>query len=126
MLKKKVIIVDDEPHYRDGLFEFLSGDAEVITFEDPDGFAEFFQAPNDLERVSLIILDYRFDQYNASDKDLVTYIRDDLRYKGNIVLWSLEDKVPQDFSCRLNAILPKKLMTFWEIDNLISAQKNGK
>ena len=126
MLKKKIIIIDDEPDYRDGLFEFLSGDAEVIAFKEPDSFAEMFRAPNDLERVSLIILDYRFDQYSASDKDIVAYIREDLGYTGNMVLWSLEEKVPHEFSCRLNAVLPKKLMTLREINNLISAQKNGK
>src|SRR3989338_5461357 len=108
MLKKKIIIIDDEPDYRDGLFEFLSGDAEVIAFKEPDSFAEMFRAPNDLERVSLIILDYRFDQYSASDKDIVAYIREDLGYTGNMVLWSLEEKVPHEFSCRLNAVLPKK------------------
>lgn len=120
MRKKKVIIVDDEKSYREGLQDFLLREADVKTFESPDEFAECFTKPEDLYDIYLIVLDFRFDTYNAFDKDLVTYIRDDLKYKGKVVLWSLEDEVPREFYRRLNAVLPKKIFSLSEVEQCIN------
>ncbi len=89
MTKKQVVIVDDEKKYRDGLAKFLSRDADVKTFHDPDAFAESFPEKGDLDNVFVVVLDYKFDTYSAHDKDLVAFIRDDLKFAGTIVLWSL-------------------------------------
>jgi DNA-binding NarL/FixJ family response regulator len=122
MRKRKVVIVDDESHYREGLRDFLLREADVDTYESPDDFAEKFTRPSDLEEIYLIILDYRFDNYNAYDKDLVTYLREDLQYKGRVVLWSLEDEVPREFSRHLNAVLPKKILSLAEIDQCLESR----
>ena len=119
MRKRKIIIVDDEQNYRAGLSEFLSRDAEVLTFVDPDECAQAITDQADLYGVSHIILDYRFDHYNLHQKDLVTYFRDDLNFKGKIVLWSLEDRFPEGFINKLDAVLPKKLLTLAEIEEWI-------
>jgi len=117
--RKKVIIVDDDSRYREPLKEFLIRDADVETFIDPDAFAEKMTAPKDLQDVYLIVLDYCFDSFNAFDKDLVTYLREDLKYKGHLVLWSLEDKIPSKFSKNFDAILPKKLLSLSEIEQCL-------
>lgn len=117
--RKKVIIVDDDSRYRDPLKEFLIRDADVETFVDPDAFAEKNTMPRDLQDVYLIVLDYCFDSFNALDKDLVTYLREDLKYRGHLVLWSLEDKIPSKFSKDFDAILPKKLLSLSEIEQCL-------
>lgn len=120
MRKKKVIIIDDENHYRQGLSDYLKKEADVITFENPDAFAEMFTETDDLKGIHLIIIDYCFDNYSALDKDLVSYIRDDLKYRGLIVSWSLEDDLPKKFCEKLNAKLPKKLMKLYEIERCLN------
>jgi CheY-like chemotaxis protein len=119
MRKRKIIIVEDEPNYRAGLSEFLSRDAEIIAFADPDECAQAITDQADLYGVSHIILDYRFDHYNMHQKDLVTYFRDDLKFRGKIVLWSLEDRFPDGFIEKLDAVLPKKLLSLPEIEQCI-------
>ena len=119
MRRKKVIIVDDDHRFRDPLEGFLSREAVVVTFDDPDAFAQAYKNPSDLLDVYLIVLDFRFDSYNALDKDLVSYLREDLEYRGKVVLWSLEDSVPMEFSRRLKAVLPKKLLSLGEIEQCL-------
>lgn len=119
MRRKKVIIVDDEKHYRDGLEDFLKREADVVVYDSPDAFAEVYTCPNDVQDIHLMILDYRFDTYNAMDKDLACYIRDDLNFQGKIVLWSLEDEVPSAFLKNLDAKFPKKIMTLYEMEQCL-------
>ena len=116
MRKPKILIIDDEKYYRDSLCEFLLREADVEAFESPDAFAEIYTEPKSIKDIALIILDFRFDSYDASDKDIVTYLREDLKFRGKIVLWSLEDDVPSEFSKHLDAVLPKKILSLAEID----------
>ncbi|MBI2603196.1 MAG: hypothetical protein HYW48_09075 [Deltaproteobacteria bacterium] len=119
MRKRKIIIVDDDPDYKDGLKEFLAREAEVVAYESPDDFAEHVKRQDDLRGVSLIVLDYCFDTFNALDKDLLGFIREDLQYKGKLVLWSLEDDIPQEYRKRFDGVLPKKLLSLAEIDQCL-------
>ncbi|MFK7824493.1 MAG: hypothetical protein AB8G05_10060 [Oligoflexales bacterium] len=123
MRRRKIIIVDDEKDYREGLSEFLARDADVISYSHPDEFAESHSDASSLEGVYLIILDYRFDNFDAHDKDLMTYIRDDLAYRNRLVLWSLEDDFPEDFKEQFDGILQKKLMTLPEIEQCMESKK---
>ncbi|MFK7827874.1 MAG: hypothetical protein AB8G05_27245 [Oligoflexales bacterium] len=125
MRKRKCIIIDDEEHYRESLKEFLSRDCEIVTFKHPDEFAEAVSSPEDLIGVYLVVLDYKFDTFDAYDKDIVTYIRDDLSYKRNLVLWSLQDRFSQEFIEPIDAVLPKRLMTLPEIEKCIEEQKKS-
>ncbi|MFK7826804.1 MAG: hypothetical protein AB8G05_21860 [Oligoflexales bacterium] len=122
-MKKKIIIIDDEKYYRDGLMDFLSPYAEVLTFKHPDEFGEKYQTPASLRGVSLVVLDYCFDTFDALDKDLVAYIRLDLSFKKHLVLWSLEDHIPCDYRDFFDAVLPKQLMTLPEIERCIESSK---
>lgn len=117
--KKKVIIVDDEIRFLEPLRDFLIRDADVETFVNPDEFADKFTLPKDIQDIYLIVLDYCFDSFNALDKDFVSYLREDLKYKGHLVLWSLEDKIPSKFSKNFDAILPKKLLSLSEIEQCL-------
>ena len=122
MNRRKIIVIDDEKDYRDGMSEFLTRDGDVLSYSHPDEFAEAHQESDSLDGVYLIILDYCFDTFDASDKELVTYIREDLRYKGKLVLWSLEEDISYDFKSQFDGILPKKLMTLPEIEQCIEQQ----
>jgi PleD family two-component response regulator len=123
MKRRKIIIVDDEKDYREGLSEFLTRDADVVSYSHPDAFAEAHTDASSLDGVYLIILDYRFDNFDAYDKDLMTYIRDDLAYRNKLALWSLEDDFPVDFKERFDGILPKKLMSLPEIEQCMDSKK---
>ena len=57
MKRKKIIIVDDEPDYREGFKEFLSYEAEVIAYSHPDEFAQNHEDTDSLNDVILIVLD---------------------------------------------------------------------
>ncbi len=122
MAAKKIVIVDDEKDYREGLKDFLRRDGDIVTFSHPDEFAESHQTPESLKDVYLIILDFCFDTFDANDKDLASYIRQDLAFKKNLVLWSLEDDIPKDFKTHFDAVLPKKLMSLPEIELCIKQQ----
>lgn len=120
--KKNVIIVDDEDGYREGLRDFLMRETDVITFKNPDEFSGCITKPEDLHETYLIVLDFHFDTFSAFDKGLVTYIRDDLKYKGKIVLWSLEDEVPKEFYKRLDGMLPKKVFSLSEVEKCLNSR----
>ncbi|MFK7823624.1 MAG: hypothetical protein AB8G05_05680 [Oligoflexales bacterium] len=125
MRRRKCIIIDDEQHYREGLQEFLSRYCDVETFKHPDEFAETINSPEDLKGVYLIVLDYRFDTFDADDKDIVSFIRQDLNYKGKLVLWSLQDRFSEKFIEPIDAVLPKRLMTLPEIEQCIEEQNKS-
>ena len=120
MPRRKVIIVDDDLNYREGLRGFLSREADVVAYASPDEFAQNMKNPPDLQGVSLIVLDYAFDTFNARDKDLIGLIRDDLAYRGNMVLWSLEDNIPKEYKQHFNAVLPKRIFSLAEIDQCLN------
>jgi hypothetical protein len=65
------------------------------------------------------VLDYCFDNFNALDKDFVSYLREDLEYKGHLVLWSMEDEIPSKYLKNFDAILPKKLLSLSEIEQCL-------
>ena len=122
MKRRHFAIVEDTEAYRTALSETLSRDGVVKTFDCPDSFAEAFRSPQDLAGYELIVLDYSFDRFDASNKDLVTYIRSDLQYRKRLVLWSVEDDFPASFLSQVDAVLPKRLMTFPEIEQCIAQQ----
>lgn len=116
MSKRKIIVVEDEKSYQDGWKEFIS-ELEVEIIDDPDDFFVSYPLGSNLESVDYIILDYKFDNYTADDKELIQYIRNDLKYDGKIAIWSLEDDLPRDVTDLCDAVLPKKLMTLKELES---------
>lgn len=114
MEETKVIIVEDDPLFGEDLKMFLEREAEVSLFTDPDDLAEAAQEERvSLQEAKFLILDYRFDNYNAWNKDIVTYVKE-LGYKGKIILWSLENNVSKDFLQQVDGVMPKRLFSLAE------------
>ena len=114
MAKNKIIVIEDEPDYQEGWVEFIPElDVEIIN--DPDEFFDSYPFGSSLENVEYIILDFKFDTYNAEDKEILSYIRQDLKYRGKIAIWSLEDDLPTEVFNHCDAVLPKKLLTLKEL-----------
>lgn len=114
MSEKKVIIVEDDPLFGEDLKMFLEREANVSLYENPDALAQATQASSfSFEGVELLVLDYKFDNYNAWNKDIVTYIKE-LGYKGKILLWSLEDRFSKPFLKQVDGVMPKRLFSLAE------------
>ena len=116
---KRVVVIDDDNKYRQGLAEFLSREAEVLTFNYPDEFSLKINEPEQLAGVCLVVLDYAFDTFSAFDKDVYSYLREELQYKGPIVLWTLEDKLPTNYARKFDAVLPKKFFSLAEVETCL-------
>lgn len=86
----KVIIIDNDQFYLH-LFKFeLAGKANILTFLGPNDF-EVFASKADVESANLIIVDFKYPFGNAIESALPEYIREDMGYKGKLVLYSHMD-----------------------------------
>ena len=114
MSEKRVIIVEDDPLFGEDLKMFLEREIDVSLYENPDALAEAAQADSfSFEGVELLVLDYKFDNYNAWNKDIVTYIKE-LGYQGKIILWSLEERFSKPFLKQVDGVMPKRLFSLAE------------
>ena len=116
---KKIIVIDDDADFRDGWIEILPNN-RVETFADPGEFAEKYTEPGALSDVHCIILDYRFENHNAEDKSIVSYIREDLKYGGKIALWTLDDYVSPDILKGCDIRLPKRIMPIEDLEKWLN------
>ncbi len=121
-IKKKILLIDDEKINRDGFIRYLRDEAEVKAFKDPDDFSEKICKPEDLENIYLIVIDFKFNGYDARDKDVLTYIRSDLNYKGYIAIWSLSSQIPDIVSKKCDAVFPKIFLSMAEIEAILRNQ----
>lgn len=116
MIKSKVVIVEDDPYFGPDLKMFLEQEANVSLFINPDSFAQTIQSENiSIRNIELIVLDYRFDVYNAWNKKIISYVRE-LGYKRGIILWSLEEEenISEEFLKQVDGIMPKRLFSLAE------------
>ena len=116
---KKIIVIDDEVAFRNGWIEILPNN-QVETFGNPDEFAEKYTEPGALSDVQCIILDYRFENHNAEDKNIVAYIREDLKFGSKIALWTLDDYVSPDILKGCDLKLPKRIMPIEDLEKWLN------
>ena len=113
-----LIAIDDEKFYLDEIGYELDGqNVEYLRFQGPNAFETEAQEA-DLNRASLIIVDYDFRTCTAVDRDLAGFIRDKFPgFKGKIVLLSLLDDFFQDNEAvkrSFDAVLDKRSDLAWE------------
>lgn len=134
MRKPKVIIVEDDQKFSDPFIKLLKREADVRHFETIEAFAEHFDGYDSrfdeeeierdhIEDYSLVILDYQFPRYNALKKDAMTFLREDLKFRGKAILWTKETDIPEFFAKQFDAVSPKVTMTLSEVYQCIEEQK---
>lgn len=94
-----LIAIDDQRFYLDEIaYEIEGKNVDYIAFEGPSAFEEDAQE-HDINRASLIFVDYDFQNCTAIDRDVVGYIKETFpAFKGNIVLLSLLNDFLEDNS----------------------------
>jgi hypothetical protein len=99
----KIIVIDDEPFFRDSWSAFLDGRVEVSTYEDPSVLAEDVLSNHiDIEQIDLIITDYFFKRSDLSSMELPDFLRK-RGFKGKIWISSnaKEFEIPSGFDGRI-------------------------
>lgn len=110
--KPLLLAIDDQRFYLDEIaYEIEGKNIEYKAFEGPSSFEEEAKE-EDVNRASLIFVDYDFQSCTAVDRDIVGYIKETFpRFKGKIVLLSLLDDFLEDnktIQNKFDGILNKK------------------
>ena len=104
-----IIVVEDDKFTLDCFVDILSRDTEVVGFADPELFCEYCEDHKDkVSCAEAIILDYWFDFYNIGHKELVLYIRENLNFKGKILLFTHENEISDQTVKNIDGFLPNK------------------
>ncbi|WP_186645516.1 ATP-binding protein [Fluviispira vulneris] len=121
-----VIMIEDEILFWDEWKKKMT-DAKVLFFKNPESFFSYSMGKrinneDFLSKISLIICDFNFGDYNLIEsgffEDIDIYIKD--KFNGNIVICSSYEKealrtIPQKFLQKVKAFIPKKANNYQNI-----------
>lgn len=89
--KALILAVDDEPFFLNDLkYEFMGKNVELKTYLGHNEFEEQV-SNNDIERASVILIDYDLRSCTSVDRDFPRYIRKHPNFKGKLALVSLHE-----------------------------------
>lgn len=86
--KPLVLAIDDDTFYLEETRFEVAPHAEVKLFQGPNDFEENVSEA-DIDRASIIIVDYDYGSGTAVKSDVAGYLRHNLGYRGKLVLCSL-------------------------------------
>lgn len=96
MNKKPLILaIDDDPFYLNEIRLELEGHADCKLFQGPNEFEELV-TKEDILRASLIVVDYDYGAGTAIKSGIAGFVRNNLGYKGKLVLCSLHEDFRED------------------------------
>ena len=120
---KKIIVIDDHVENLNGWKDLYSKNKNVALdlYLEPEAFFEHY-AYGPLKKLNpltdVIIMDYMFGEYTAGDQEAVSYIREDMGFKGSLFIWTnLEEFEIPDLIKAQAVVIPKKLLSLEELKN---------
>ncbi len=122
MAKKPLIFaVDDDQFYLDEIRMEIEKQANYKLFLGPNDFEQHVN-PSDIQEVDLILVDYDYGTGTAIKSQMAEYIRNDLKFKGKLVLCSLheyflkdEEKIRKDY----DAVLHKRDLSWERLEGIL-------
>lgn len=85
-----VLAIDDDRFYLNEMALELEGKARYKGFLGPNDFEDEVNE-EDIASADAILVDYDFGRGNAVQSSLAKHIRENLGFKGRVILWSLHD-----------------------------------
>lgn len=89
-----ILIIEHDPYYIQEVDEAIKEKATKRSFETPNIFQDRVTL-EDIEKANLILIDYKYPQTNAIECGIVHYIKNTLKYKGKVVLFSQHRSFPK-------------------------------
>ena|SRR3990167_9497272 len=120
--KPFILAIEDDEFYIKELHMELDGRADFKSFTSPSNF-ELQVTPEDIDKANLILVDYDYKTGTAVKSKLAEYIRQELDYKGKLVLCSLLSNFKQDnrkIRKDYDVVIHKKELSWEKLDQILN------
>jgi hypothetical protein len=125
MSKPLILAIDDDQFYLDEIRMEIEDHADYKLFLGPNDFEQRI-TPEDIKAASLVLVDYDYGSGTAVKSQLAEYIRQELNFKGKLVLCSLheffmkdEKRVRQDY----DTVLHKRDLSWEKLKGILEQAK---
>ncbi len=127
MVKKTIIMIDDDDYFLSKWQQTLGTEIELITYISLSDFEDDLIDGNPKATSSeCIIVDFEFGNTNAGKRDFANYIRDEHNYQKPILLCSLHDsfgEYDQLIRESFDSVIDKTPLTWAELSKILKSSK---